>query len=501
MDSAVTVVEKPHAVCIPYPAQSHIKAMMKLAKLLRHKGFHITFVNTEFNHRRFLKSRGPNSLDGLPDFQFKTIPDGLPPSDADATQDIPSLCQSTRKNCFAPFCELVSKLNVDTTASQNNIPPATCILSDGFMTFTIDAAEALGIPVVLFWTLAACGFMGFYQLHILKEKGLTPLKDASYLTNGHLDRTIDWIPVMKHVCLKDLPGILGTTDPNDIALNFTMEAAERASKASANIVHTFDALEQDVLDTLSSMLPHVYSIGPLQLLLNQISEEEQQLNSIGYNLWKEETECLQWLDSMEPNSVIYVNFGSVAVMTPQQLIEFGWGLANSKHYFLWIIRPDLVVNNCSSILPAEFLVETKERCLIVRWCQQELVLNHPSVGGFFTHSGWNSTIESLSAGVPMICLPFLGDQQTNCIYTCTEWGIGMEVGSDVKRDEVEKLVRELMEGEEGKKLKNKAMEWKKMAEEATRPDGSSSLNLDKIGEQISAIKKLDFHSPNNPTTT
>uniref|UniRef100_A0A5B7A9T4 Glycosyltransferase n=1 Tax=Davidia involucrata TaxID=16924 RepID=A0A5B7A9T4_DAVIN len=492
MDSAVTVVEKPHAVCIPYPAQSHIKAMMKLAKLLRHKGFHITFVNSEFNHKRFLKSRGPNSLDGLPDFQFKTIPDGLPPSEADATQDGPSLWQSIRNNCFAPFSELVSKLN---------IPPVTCILSDGFMTFTIDVAEELGIPVLLFWTLSACGFMGCYQLHILKKKGLTPLKDASYLTNGYLDRTIDWIPVMKHVRLKDLPMFLRTTDPNDILLNFTMEAAERASKASANIIQTFDALEKDVLDTLSAMLPLVYSIGPLQLLLNQISEEEEEeyLSSIGYSLWKEETECLQWLDSMEPNSVVYVNFGSVTVMTPQQLIEFGWGLANSNHYFLWIIRPDLVVSD-SAILPAEFGVETKERSLIVSWCPQELVLNHPSVGGFLTHSGWNSTFESLSAGLPMICWPFFADQQMNCRYACTKWGVGMEMDNDVKRDEVEKLVRELMEGENGKKLKNKAMDWKKMAEEATGPDGSSSLNLDKIGEQISAIKKLDFHSPNTSTT-
>ncbi|KAF3445113.1 hypothetical protein FNV43_RR14806 [Rhamnella rubrinervis] len=85
---------KPHVVCIPYPAQSHIKAMLKLAKLLHFKGFHITFVNTEFNHNRFLKSLGPNSLDGMPDFRFKTISDGLPPSDANATQDIIALCNT-----------------------------------------------------------------------------------------------------------------------------------------------------------------------------------------------------------------------------------------------------------------------------------------------------------------------------------------------------------------------------------------------------------------------
>ncbi|CAL8138717.1 unnamed protein product [Prunus armeniaca] len=85
MSSTMVGDNKPHVVCVPVPAQSHIKGMLKLAKLLHNRGFHITFVNTEFNHRRFLKSQGPNSLDGLPDFWFETIPDGLPDSDEDAT--------------------------------------------------------------------------------------------------------------------------------------------------------------------------------------------------------------------------------------------------------------------------------------------------------------------------------------------------------------------------------------------------------------------------------
>ncbi|CAL5374843.1 unnamed protein product [Camellia sinensis] len=81
----------PHAVCIPVPAQGHVNPMLKLAKLLHYRGFHITFVNTEYSHERLLRSRGTNAVHGLPDFQFETIPDGLPPSEADSTQDIPSL--------------------------------------------------------------------------------------------------------------------------------------------------------------------------------------------------------------------------------------------------------------------------------------------------------------------------------------------------------------------------------------------------------------------------
>ncbi|XP_030967474.1 7-deoxyloganetin glucosyltransferase-like [Quercus lobata] len=429
-----------------------MKAMLKLSKLLHHERFHITFVNTEFNHQRFMKSRGPNSLDGLPDFRFETIPDGLPPLDINATQDIPSLSESIMNNCLAPFSDLLVKLN---SATSYN-PPVTCIVSDASMAFTITAAQEFKIPVVIFFPISACSVMGVLQLPTLKDKGIVPLK-GSYLTNGYLDTIIDWIPGMKDIRLRDLPSFVRTIDPNDIVFRCVIDAAERAPSALGIIVHTFDELEQEVLHALSTMFPHVYAIGPLEPQLNHLSNDH--LESIGYGLWKEETKCLNWLNSKAPNSVIYVSFGSIVVMTPSQLVEIGWGLANSKHPFLWIIRPKSVEGR-STILSPEFQEEIKERGLITSWCPQEEVLNHPSVGGFLTHSGWNSTIESVCAGVPMLCLPFFSDQQTNCKYTCNEWAIGMEIDFNVKRVEVEKMVIELLEGGEGKKMKKKAMKWK-----------------------------------------
>jgi hypothetical protein len=298
-----------------------------------------------------------------------------------------------------------------------------------------------------------------------------------------LDTVIDWIPGMGDILLRDLPTFLRTTDPNDIMFKYVIESVERAPRASAIVIHTFDALEQQVLDALSPMFPRVYAIGPLQLLHNHSHNDQDPLKSIGYNLWIEETECLHWLNSKPPNSVLYVNFGSIIVMTPQQLSEFGWGLANSKHPFLWIIRPDLVVGE-STVLPPEFIVETKERGLIASWCPQEEVLNHPSIGGFLTHCGWNSIVESVTAGVPMLCWPFFADQQTNCKYTCDDWGIGMEIDNDANREEVAKIVRELMEGDMGKKMKNKALEWKNLSEEATGTRGSSSINLNNLVNEV-----------------
>ncbi|KAB2628936.1 7-deoxyloganetin glucosyltransferase-like [Pyrus ussuriensis x Pyrus communis] len=472
------MIEKPHAVFIPYPAQGHITPMLQLAKLLNYKGFHITFVNTEFHHRHLLKSRVPNSLDGLPSFRFETMPDGLPTTDVNTTQDITALCFSTKKNCLAPFKDLLSKLN-----SLPNSPPVNCIVFYSGMTFALEAAQELGIPVVIFATASACGLMGYLQFCPLIEKGLIPLKDASYLTNGYLDTVIDWIPGMRGIRLRDIPTFIRTTDPNDIMLEFLRVEIGRYHRASAFILNTFHAFEHEVLDALSTLLPPIYSAGPLHLQLHQIPAENE-LKSIGSNLWTEEPECLEWLDSKEPNSVVYVNFGSITVMTEEQLTEFAWGLANRNQTFLWVIRPDLVGGE-SSVVPSEFSKETKERSLVASWCLQQEVLSHPAIGGFLTHSGWNSTLESVCGGVPMICWPFFADQQMNCRFSCKEWGIGMEIEGDVKRDYIEGLVRKLMEGEEGKEMRKKSLEWKKLATEATTsPNGMSFVDLDRMASQV-----------------
>ncbi|KEH17949.1 UDP-glucosyltransferase family protein [Medicago truncatula] len=384
---------KSHAVFIPYPAQGHINPLFKLAKLIHLRGSHVTYVNTEYNHKRLLKSRGPTALDGFTDFSFETIPDGLTPLEGDGdVSQLPSLCQSIRKNFLKPFCELINRLN-----HSANVPPVTCLISDCCMSFTMQAAEEFSLPILLYFSSSACSLLNVMHFRSFVERGITPFKDERHLTNGYLETKVEWIP--------------------------------------------------------------------------------------GSNLWKEDTECLEWLESNEPGSVVYVNFGSIIVMTPDQLLEFAWGLADCKKPFLWITRPDLVIGG-SVVLSSEFMKEISDRGLISNWCPQEKVLNHPSIGGFLTHCGWNSTTESICAGVPMLCWPFFADQPTNCRFICNEWKIGMEIDTNVKREGLEKLINELMVGENGKKMRQKAMELKKKAEENTRPGGCSYMNLDKVIKEV-----------------
>ncbi|KAH7847925.1 hypothetical protein Vadar_031707 [Vaccinium darrowii] len=470
---------KPHAVIVPHPAQGHMNPMLKVAKLLYQKGFHITFVLNEFNHHRLLRSRGPTALDGLSDFKFAAISDGLPVTDDDKLQDPLVHCEALSRDAPLPFFkQLVGDLR-----SSTEVPPITCIVCDGVMSFPLKVAKELDIPCALFWTPSACGFLCYAYFRKLVEKGLTPLKDESCLTNGYLDTVIDFIPAMEGITLRDLPNFVRTTDPNDIMLNFAINESDKSYQGSAIILNTIDTLERGVLDVLSKMFPPIYAIGPLQLLEKNQIPENSELETIGVNLWKEDLGCLDWLDKKEPKSVIYVNFGSVARMTAQELLEFGWGLANSKQNFLWAIRPDLVLGE-SAVFPPEFEAEIKGRGLLLTWTPQEKILCHLSVGGFLTHCGWNSLLESIVGGVPMLCWPAYAEQTTNCWFTYKHWGLGLEI-TEVKRSEVERLVRELMVGENGKRMKAKAMEWKKVAEDAvTALAGSSYANFENLVNKV-----------------
>lgn len=287
---------------------------------------------------------------------------------------------------------------------------------------------------------------------------------------------------MKNVRLKDLPSFLRTTDPDDIFLNFLGSSARRVAEAKAVIINTFDELERPVLDALSALLPPpIYTIGSIGLLSRL---ESPLLKSTGANLWKEEAGCVEWLDARDPRSVVFVNFGSITVMSNEQLVEFAWGLANSSYSFLWVVRGDLVGGE-AALLPPEFMEETKGRGKMVSWCAQEEVLSHAAVGVFLTHAGWNSVLESFAAGVPIMCWPFFAEQPTNCRYACAEWEVGMEIDSDVKREEVEELVREMMAGKQkGKEMRENAMKWRESAIRATEKGGSSIANFEKVVKKV-----------------
>ncbi|KAL9319557.1 hypothetical protein ACSQ67_011396 [Phaseolus vulgaris] len=470
--------EKRHVVCVPFPAQGHVIPFMQLSKLLLCSGFHVTFVNTEFNHKRLVKSLGEDFVKGQPGFQFETIPDGLLPSDKDATQSIAALCDSTSKHCFVPLKELVEKLN-----ASHEVPVVSSIMYDGLMGFAGNVARELNIAEQQFWTASACGLMGYLQFDELVKRGIIPFQDESFSGDGSLDKNLDWISGMKNMRIRDLPSFVRTTTLDETNFICFGSEAKTCMRSSSIIINTVEELETEVLNALMAINPKIYNIGPLQLLGRHFPDKDRGFKASGSNLWKNDLECMKWLDQWEPSSVIYVNYGSIAVMSEHHLKEFAWGLANSNLPFLWIKRPDLVMGE-STPLPQDFLDEVKGRGYITSWCAQDEVLSHPSVGVFLTHCGWNSTLEGICGGVPMIGWPFFAEQQTNCRYICTNWGIGMDVKDDVKREEVTTLVKEMIMGEKGKKMRQQCLEWKKKAIEATSLGGSSYNDFHRLLKEV-----------------
>eukprot|EP01018_Ginkgo_biloba_P008992 Gb_03993 [translate_table: standard] len=220
------------------------------------------------------------------------------------------------------------------------------------------------------------------------------------------------------------------------------------------VTNSFYGLEGKVKDALNSKI-HVHCIGPL-LPLAYLDGFDPQDTIVGTSS-HHEIDYRKWLDSKPLHLVIYVSFGSLLLVSRSQVEEITMGLKESECPFLWAFHLDKNESTVSEMLSDGFMEDTKEQGLIVSWSTQLQVLSHPSVGGFFSHYRWNSCIESISSGVPMLGFPLGVEQYTNAKLLANEWKIGVRLqsGGDDKRiivgDEIVKGTRSLIVGEEMRK--------------------------------------------------
>nr|DAD25163.1 TPA_asm: hypothetical protein HUJ06_026627 [Nelumbo nucifera] len=183
----------------------------------------------------------------------------------------------------------------------------------------------------------------------------------------------------------------------------------------------------------------------------------------GLNLFKSDGgACLNWLNKRAAGSVVYVSFGSFAALEVEQMEKLGWGLRRTNSHFLWVVGSSEVDK-----FPNKFIEETSDKGLIVAWSPQLEVLAHRAVGCFVTHCGWNSTLEAVSLGVPMVGIPQWTDQPINAKYVEDVWEVGLMARPGEKgivcREEVERCVREIMEGERGEQIRKNAIKWRNLA--------------------------------------
>lgn len=254
-----------------------------------------------------------------------------------------------------------------------------------------------------------------------------------------------------------------------------------SNRARALILNTFESLEVSALSYIRNNSPVTYAVGPLNALARTSSDSG--------SLWQEDRDCMTWLHSQPDRSVVYVSFGSLTVVTREEYMEFWHGLVNSGQRFLWVVRSDLINKRGGGTeeepaVPVELEEGTRERGCMVGWAPQEEVLAQPAVGCFLTHSGWNSTLESIAAGKPMLCWPFFADQQINSRFVSAVWGIGLDMKDLCGRSIVEKMVGEVMEGERSEELRRNAQEMAEMAKKSVAEGGTSYNDFQRLVQHI-----------------
>ncbi|XP_031092470.1 anthocyanidin 3-O-glucosyltransferase 2-like [Ipomoea triloba] len=344
----------------------------------------------------------------------------------------------------------------------------------------MDVAEEFGVPTYVFYALGAA-MLGLH-LHFQSLKD-----DRGILASEFKDSDPDLnIPTyFKPFPVKLLPSfVLDTTDG-------VLDHARRIRQAKGVIVNTFFDLESHALESLSkdNTVPLVYPVGPI-LNLNGIAKYRES-----------EEQILRWLDDQPASSVVYLCFGSAAVGVFQepQVKEIAYALERSGQRFLWVLRKpsssgSLVptgYSNHDEVLPEGFLERTKSIGKVIEWASQSVFLAHPAVGGFVSHCGWNSVLESIWFGVPIATWPMMVDQQGNAFQLVREIGMAVDIKMDYKTDsrdpktnipivpkivsakEIEIGITSLMDNSTTNFVRTKAKEVKEMSRNALEEGGSS----------------------------
>ncbi|KAI9195328.1 hypothetical protein LWI28_013877 [Acer negundo] len=318
----------------------------------------------------------------------------------------------------------------------------------------------------MFRTSCAALTLSFYVCPKIQKEGYTPFQDSN---------SLELVPEFHPLRFKDLPVFNGKRV--DEFLQFITTSMNL--RTSGLICNSIDCLEQSSLAQLRPKLQvPIFLIGPMHKLVPSLSS----------SLLEEDRSCISWLDKQTENSVLYVSFGSMATMEEKQVADMAWGLANSKQPFLWVLRPGSVHVSESVDLLLDDIKETiRERGCIVKWAPQKEVLAHSAVGGFWTHCGWNSTLESASEGVPMICRPFSWDQKINSRYVSHVWRVGIELENVFERGEIERAIKLLMEEKEGEEIRQRASELKLELQLSVQKGGSSYNSLNELVELIMSV--------------
>lgn len=465
-----------YAVALPFLAHSHFNAFLEISRMLATKGVTVIYVSLPSN-LQFLRSR-VQAGDDLPvyfqDLWVRESP--LPPGSQNVnniSRDMLPMIFDLIHRMQEPLEGLMTELTGrDYYDSRGLLPPDRLVLIyDMFMGCSASVAAKFGVRSFMFNTTSVLSWVSAESMFWEEEKPLPEIAESLPEIAEASTRLQQAIP--------------------DFVLSHMRRHMDFTRRLAAGImVNSFLELEPKFVRHLESFgaggvsgeSKPFWAVGPL-MDLPQMEKIQRPRDS----------EIVEWLDRQTPGSVVYVSFGSESYISPAQVIELALGLEASAQPFLWVLRPpDSTLEEHSSskagewkaeVLPEGYERRLGGRCLIETWwAPQAAILSHEATGAFITHCGWNSVLESVAAGVPMIALPLQSDQSANALVLAKDSKVAVEMKRsdglaerhEVERHEVEKAVRRVMAADE---MKRRVKAVSKAALAAISSEGTTWKNL------------------------
>ncbi|KAL2653736.1 hypothetical protein R1flu_021864 [Riccia fluitans] len=477
---AILSRKKPHVLLLPFPGQSHIPPMMNIAYMLLNHDITITLAS----FRKIIssiRSKYAKELQGL-DFHLVEL-DNDPEEDDEKLVEVTVPCklEALRHGC-QPYVE---KLEADRQAG-NSIP--TCIIAGFFLVWTEEVAVRLGMKRYILFPNSAILPRFTQQIPELLDKGILQCGEVRKSNKGLMpfDGVLDISDVPAGLKYHEIP----YSARNFLDVVLAMNLGKTANRSI--LVNTFYELDSKAIDSYNNYFPkslsgtkapRMYPIGPIITMARY--------TSLAFNGVKETTgvECMRWLEGQPAASVLYICLGSMVRLCPKQIEQLALALeATENCRFLWVLhKGNGNFDSLEEVLPPGFEAKVEGRGMVTTgWVPQLQILAHSAVLGFLTHSGWSSTMESLTSGVPMISWPHGAEQFLNCRHM-VEMKVAVEVVRDadgiVQQEEFERAFGILL-GEQGKRMTKVAQELKAKGESALTPGGSSHEAFLQLVEEI-----------------
>ncbi|KAI0515668.1 hypothetical protein KFK09_008334 [Dendrobium nobile] len=461
-----------HMLFFPFMAQGHMLPMVDIAKIFAARGARVTLLTTPVNATII----HPNIDDSihLHIIPFPSAEFGLP----DGCENVTFIHSGDQ---HSKFMEATSSLRHPFDSVLKDLRP-DCVVTDIFFPWTYHVAIARGIVRLVFHgtgNFTACAKWAFEQCCLLTNK-----VESFVLPN--LPHRIE---MLKTQVLDFNLARMRT----EIIMKTASEAKDVQSKSYGTLMNSFNELESEYVDLYCKMKGRAWNVGPVSLCNKEVINKSIRGGEYATSV----SECLKWLDKRSVGTVVYICFGSGSFFSVEQLREIALGLEESMHSFVWVVR-----NKGNDWIPKGYEERIKDVGMVIKgWAPQLAILNHEAVGGFVTHCGWNSSLEGISVGLPMVTWPLYADQFYNEKFLVDILKVGVMVGSKlytsnaklrpiVEASAVTAAIRRLMgDGIEAEKRRRRAKELGEMAKRAVDKGGSSYEEIGNLMHELMERKK------------